>query len=79
MRPLTPKASAAKTAPRLRAMVRAMSSERCALDDWDGPSLRTLAEWYRSWAQLAGNLQDRADRLSFAEHLEQLASGPPGG
>ncbi len=32
--------------------------------------LRNLATWYRGWAQLAGNHEERQSRLGLAEAIE---------
>ena len=36
--------------------------------------LKILADWYRSWAELAGNGEAREARLKLAEHIEAKAS-----
>lgn len=35
--------------------------------------LKTLAEWYRSWAKVAGNDAARDARLKLAEHIDKKA------
>jgi hypothetical protein len=39
----------------------------------DARELRRLAEWYRAFAELAGNAETRRDRLKMAEYLERKA------
>lgn len=35
--------------------------------------LRKLAAWYRSFAELAGNADEKQRRLAHADHVERLA------
>ena len=46
---------------------------RVPLESFEPEHLLKLAKWYRSWAEVAGNEQDRANRLELAEHLEKRA------
>ena len=39
----------------------------------DASELRRLAEWYRAFAELAGNAETRRDRVKMAEYLERRA------
>jgi hypothetical protein len=39
----------------------------------DAKELRRLAEWYRAFAELAGNAAERRARLNMAEYLERRA------
>jgi hypothetical protein len=40
----------------------------------DAKELRRLAEWYRAFAELAGNADERRARLDMAEYLERRAA-----
>lgn len=40
----------------------------------DARELRRLAEWYRAFAELAGNDGARRDRRRMAEYLERRAA-----
>jgi hypothetical protein len=39
----------------------------------DAKELRRLAEWYRAFAELAGNAAERGARTKMAEYLERRA------
>lgn len=36
--------------------------------------LRAMAEWYRSWAEIAGASAEREHRLALADCLDRMAS-----
>jgi hypothetical protein len=39
----------------------------------EAKALRKLAAWYRSWADVAGNADEKRRRVALAEYLERQA------
>ena len=52
------------------------SRERTAMPKW---SRRDLAGWYRRWAEVVNDEEERAKRLALADHVDRLAEAEEAG